>query len=604
MREVACFLTPSIYKANFPSFVEGLEKNGIEVKCFDETDPQSSYEVEITQHNQRLAEREGGFCQQLQSHQEEHQHAPPLPEDYHFLCLAFVDSRIGVRKARAAGMCVVGIGPNRLELNRLQAQGAHVVAASIAEILDKFHIRNYYQVQYLPYAIYLRNILEKKVGYPVSLLDTLRGRFVKKGVNGDMEEQDGLESEGDDDEEYCVEIDNRSLERIIPRDALGIEPGSLADVYINNVGWPADKVPTIHFNSRGLEMDIIRMFEKYYRVPTGTMRGFLTSGGTEGNFTSLWWHRDYLRRLTNGEQPILLTSDQTHYSIGKAAQQLDIETRQIATLPETGEIDCRHLERVLEDLTVESTTTDRPILMQINAGTTQTGAIDDLPTIHRLLVEKVKSRPAGGYFSIHMDAALMGAVLPIINPFGPNVDYFKDLGVKTITISGHKFFGSVSICGLLLTTEFFLDECFRGENAGVEYLTGVHDITPSGSRNGFSVLSFHNTICGLYMHTNCRRLKAITRQCYRNVEVFVARMADLVGESKIIRPPYSLQVCFPRPSEVMMIKYSLMPVNMPKRAEQSYRLAGVCVLINVSLQCINDFMTNYAMDKDVQPHLI
>jgi histidine decarboxylase len=615
MREVACFLSPSLYKANFPSFIEGLRKNDIEVKCFDVFQhSQTGYTEQVREHNQRLAEREGCFCQQLQSHQEEHQHAPPLAHDYHFLCIAFEDSWQGVRAARRAGMCVVGIGCNPIERDRLRSQGAHAVAGSVSELLERFHVRNYYQVQYLPYVIYLREIVAKKVGYPVSLLDTLYGRFVKSsGVEGldeiDDEEEDDKEEKKDDQgksenaglEQAChVELDNHA-NRLIPRDVLGIEPGSLADVYINNVGWPADKVPIIHFNSRGLEMDVIRIFGKYYRVPDCTMRGFVTSGGTEGNFTGLWWQRDYLKRLSNGARPVLLTSDQTHYSIAKAAQQLDIDTRTVRTLS-TGEIDCDELSRVLDDI---ATSGDQlhPVLMGVNAGTTQTGAIDNLPKIHELLVDKVSS--SGGHFSIHMDAALLGAVLPIINPFGEGVDYFNDLGVKTMAISGHKFFGSVTICGLLLTTESFLNDCFRHKDVNVEYLTGLHDITPSGSRNGFSVLSFHNTICGLYMHTDCRRLKAIVHQCYRNVDVFVERMTALVGADKVIRPPHSLQVCFPRPSDAMMVKYTLMPITLPfNSADQTVLLAGVCVLINVDLQRIDNFMSDYQQDEETQKHLL
>ncbi len=33
---------------------------------------------------------------------------------------------------------------------------------------------------------------------------------------------------------------NEHAHRIIPREVLGITPGSLADVYMNNVGWPQD----------------------------------------------------------------------------------------------------------------------------------------------------------------------------------------------------------------------------------------------------------------------------------------------------------------------------------------------------------------------------
>jgi hypothetical protein len=85
----------------------------------------------------------------------------------------------------------------------------------------------------------------------------------------------------------------------------------------------------------------------------------------------------------------------------------------------------------------------------------------------------------------------------------------------------------------------------------------------------------------------------------------VERMTALVGADKVIRPPHSLQVCFPRPSDAMMIKYTLMPITLPfNSADQTVLLAGVCVLINVDLQRIDNFMSDYQQDEETQKHLL
>mmetsp|Transcript_22592 Transcript_22592/g.49047 ORF Transcript_22592/g.49047 Transcript_22592/m.49047 type:complete len:609 (-) Transcript_22592:52-1878(-) len=604
MREVAVYICPQVYDCN-TAFVSGLRKNDIDVERFDAaTSASDGYAKAVVEHNKRLASSSIGSFSQYRDYQyDDKEHSKPSPtEDFHFLCIAIEDSRIGVRSAKAAGMCVVGIGSNDIELDRLRAQGAHAVASSVSELLRQFGVRNYYQIQYLPYSIYLRDIANRKVGYPVSLLDTLRGRFVTTTADvGDVED-DEFEESPDHPTEHAgstrrVELDMHA-NRIIPREVLGIQPGTLADVYINNVGWPQDKIDTVHFNARGLEMDIIRMFAKLYDISTDDMRGYLTSGGTEGNFTGLWWQRDHLRDVSGGYRPILLTSDQTHYSVAKAAEQLDIEGRLIKTT-ETGSIDCVDLKRVLHQISAEEP--HRAILMIVNIGTTQTGALDDLPCVHELLETIVQRR--GGHYSIHMDAALMGAVIPIIQPFGKDIDYFKDYAISTIAISGHKFFGSVSICGVLLTNKQFLDECFARKDVGVRYLTGLHDITPSGSRSGFSVLSFHNTLCGLYLHTDSRRLKDVVWQCYKNVDYFVEQMSAVVGKQRIIHPDYSLTVCFPRPSESIMIKWSLMPVSMPRKENDddgTFEYAGVCILVNVDTTRIDNFLTEYVHDEKVR----
>ena len=78
------------------------------------------------------------------------------------------------------------------------------------------------------------------------------------------------------------------------------------------------------------------------------------------------------------------------------------------------------------------------------------------------------------------------------------------------------------------------------------------------------MLSFHNTLCGLYMHTDANRLKQSVAQCYHNTDYFVEGINKLVGSDNVIHPNHSLTVCFPRPSDSSMTRYHLMPVSMPK----------------------------------------
>lgn len=566
MREVCVFLCPSLYKTN-TAMVEGLIKNGITVSILDVNtdDYVSAVEAHFMLVNQRNTD------------QSQKKYQPRL-------CLAFEETRHGIRAAKDAGMCAIGIASsNRIELERLCSEGAHAVASSVSEFLDDHGVRNYYQVQYLPYALHLRRLAADKVGYPVSLLDTLSGRFLKKDhvMNHNNHNDDDDDNTTDD----LFELDPHG-QRIIPREILGIKPDSIADSYTNNVGWPQDKIDTFCLDSRELELDIVRMLGRFYGCPDGFLRGFVTTGGTEGNFTGLWWNRDWLQSAT-GAPPILLTSDQTHYSVSKAAQQLAIEGRLIKST-RNGDIDCNELSRMLDSIAEKEP--DRPILMQCNLGTTQTGALDNLHSIHSLLVTKVRDR--GQKFAIHVDAALLGACLPVRRPFG-DVDYFRDLQVNTMAISGHKFFGSCCICGLCLTTAPFLDECSRLRKTNVEYLTGLHDMTPSGSRSGFSTLSLHNTLCGLYLHTDAHRLKMLVAQCYRNVTYFVRQLVVLIGVDAVIHPPHSLTVCFPRPSNALMKQYQLMPVNLPHTTQP---LAGVCVLVNVDRKKIDQFLGDYRRD--------
>jgi hypothetical protein len=427
MREVHVFLSPRIYDNN-TNVVEGLQKNDAHVTRLDIRE--KDYKCAVREHRDRM------LAQNVADGNNDNDDDDASSRWDPFLCLAFEDTLAGVLAARHAGMCVIAIASNHIELDRMELS-AHVVALSMSEVLERFGVQNYYQIQYLPYVIRLHVLAETKVGYPTSLLDTLRGRFLKHSNTGSSDTNNNGYRNGGAAEEDLVELDPHAR-RIIPREILGIKPDSLADVYINNVGWTKDHIASWRLNSKDFEQDIIRMFARLYK--TDQMRGFITSGGTEGNFAGLWWNRDYLCHQSKDKKfPILVTSNETHYSISKAAQQLAMEGRLVQTT-KTGEIDCDDLSRVLDDiLSREGSDTDHTptVLMNVNVGTTQTGAMDNVPRVYELLMEKIGT----GNFTIHMDAALMGAVLPILHPFGEHVNYFEDLGVTTLAISGHKFFG-------------------------------------------------------------------------------------------------------------------------------------------------------------------
>jgi len=119
MREVAVFLTPDLYKAN-PHLIESLGHNLIAVHSFDVH--QENYRDAIEWHQQVVSEEIGKDLSSAK------------------LCLAFENSREGVVAAYNAGMSVIGIGQNKIELERFKSYGAHAVALSVSDLLDNFGI--------------------------------------------------------------------------------------------------------------------------------------------------------------------------------------------------------------------------------------------------------------------------------------------------------------------------------------------------------------------------------------------------------------------------------------------------------------------------------
>ena len=146
-----------------------------------------------------------------------------------------------------------------------------------------------------------------------------------------------------------------------------------------------------------LEANVIRWFSAIVGYPVEA-RGILTTGGSLANFTALVTARRNLLP-DNFLSGILYASDQVHHSVVKAAMLAGFpagNVREIVT-DDAFRISLHHLERSIES--------DRrrglcPFLVVGNAGTTNTGAVDDL--------DSLADAAARENLWLHVDAAYGG----------------------------------------------------------------------------------------------------------------------------------------------------------------------------------------------------
>jgi aromatic-L-amino-acid decarboxylase len=146
-----------------------------------------------------------------------------------------------------------------------------------------------------------------------------------------------------------------------------------------------------------LEANVVRWFCGIVGYPEGS-GGFLTTGGSLANFTAIVTAR--CERLPeNFLSGILYASDQTHHSVRKAAALAGFPARNIRAIPSDG------LYRVRQDCLREEIDRDReagltPFFISGNAGTVNTGAVDDLNALADL------ARDEGLW--LHVDGAYGG----------------------------------------------------------------------------------------------------------------------------------------------------------------------------------------------------
>ena len=232
---------------------------------------------------------------------------------------------------------------------------------------------------------------------------------------------------------------------------------------INNLGDPF-VTSNYGVHSRQFECSVIDFFAKLWKIPENDYWGYVTTCGTEGNL-----HGILLARECHPDG-ILYSSKETHYSIFKAARYYRMDAKSIPTLG-SGEIDYEALATEI------AKNKDRPVIINVNIGTTVKGAVDNLDRILRILNSLGIPRER---YHIHCDGALFAMMLPFVD-FAPTVSFEKP--IDSIAVSGHKMLGCPMPCGIALTRKEHVSKVEQR----IDYLNSV-DTTIMGSRNGQAAL--------------------------------------------------------------------------------------------------------------------
>ncbi|MDQ7089069.1 MAG: pyridoxal-dependent decarboxylase [Methylococcales bacterium] len=407
--------------------------------------------------------------------------------------------------------------------------------------------------------------LSIKLGYPGSLLSTLHGV-----LNPEQ-----------------IEI-TASGQKIINNEVIGIMPNSLAEIHINNIGSPWKNSESYTIEIKDIEIEAIEILGHYFGLPKEVARGYITTGGTEANLACLWWSKLWLARQQKKQSsppfPKVFCSQDTHYSIHKISHLMGFELGLIES-DLTGEINLIDLECKLTHH-IENNP-KQSIIMVANIGTTVTGAMDDVLGIKHIF-ETITLSGKRLPYTIHADAACYGMIIPVTKPFHQVTNYFTDLGVNTMTLSGHKFLGT-NILGIPLTTEPFLREAFEKNTRIISYCGNIDDITISGSRSGINILWLHNTLKQLRMDHSFELIEKMVAHNLENAQFLYNQLVALVGDEHVIWIKGQFNVVFPRPSVGLIKKFKLMPANDNK--------AVICTHINVSRDLLDEFINEYRQER-------
>ena len=132
-----------------------------------------------------------------------------------------------------------------------------------------------------------------------------------------------------------------------------------------------------------LEAEAIRWFLNLFKYPADQATGYFTTGGSQANLAALSIARKNILKTSDLSRARVYTSLQSHHCIGKALDFLGfpLETLQKVKVQNNLKIDIKDLEdQIVKDLKNGLT----PFAIVGTAGSTNTGAVDELDLLHQI----------------------------------------------------------------------------------------------------------------------------------------------------------------------------------------------------------------------------
>jgi aromatic-L-amino-acid/L-tryptophan decarboxylase len=208
--------------------------------------------------------------------------------------------------------------------------------------------------------------------------------------------------------------------------------------------------------------------------------GILTSGGVMANFIALAVMRDVQVPLLQGtdgpprggalEGLRVYTGDQSHFSIGRALDELGFPADTLRTIPADDDFRLRG-SAVAEAIREDREAGRLPVAIAAVAGATNTGSIDAIGEL-----ADVAQREG---LWLHVDAAYGAAVRLSERDAGRMPDLDR---ADSITVDPHKwFFQAYDIGGLLVRRGRLLEDVFGGRRP--EYYRGGHGSADPAAAN-------------------------------------------------------------------------------------------------------------------------
>lgn len=246
----------------------------------------------------------------------------------------------------------------------------------------------------------------------------------------------------------------------------------------NNIGCHTlGKSEEAFKGSQELEREIIQVLAvDIFKAKEDEYDGYIATGGTEANIQALWVYRNLYKKEFNAslDEMVILSSEDTHYSVHKGSNLLSIENVSIPVDFNSREILKEELDSIVKDLISNG---KKYFMVISNMATTMFGSVDN-PDMYAEILDKHKVQ-----FKIHIDGAFGGFIYPISNK--NSTINFENPNVSSITIDAHKMLQAPYGTGVFLCRKGLIENVLTKE---AQYVDGM-DLTIVGSRSGANAIA-------------------------------------------------------------------------------------------------------------------
>jgi tyrosine decarboxylase / aspartate 1-decarboxylase len=229
--------------------------------------------------------------------------------------------------------------------------------------------------------------------------------------------------------------------------------------------------------TQGIEKELLEICSvDILKGELGQQDGYVASGGTEANIQAIWIYRNfYLKEFTSSIDEIcIICSDDSHYSMDKAANLLGIDIYKIKSDEERRTI----VKESIESTILEAREQHKKYFIVIcNMMTTMFGSIDDID-IYVDCLSALKCE-----FKIHVDGAFGGFYYPFSNKSSRLT--FENTHISSFTLDAHKMAQAPYGTGIFIVRKGLI-HYVNTEQA--TYVEG-EDLTLIGSRSGANAIA-------------------------------------------------------------------------------------------------------------------